>query len=152
MKLTKDQKKSLVANTQLHLVIQDRLAERERKMYATQPPSSIPEDSTKEEIEAHNISVDAWELESKIKTFNRKYYPLIENAKSIEKRLFVNALGDFNFEGIDGLMSDELVEVINSTEFKDTTVIDYLINEMFNKLMFPPQKIEVKETVSEVSE
>lgn len=143
MKLTQSQKESLVANAKLYQVIQNELVELERNMFANQP-TQLAEGSTEQEIEAFNNEVDAWVNSKKIEDFNRKYYHVIADAKSREKRIFVNSLADFNYEGIEGLKADELVDVIAATQFKETTVIKHLINEMFNKVMFPPQKIVVK--------
>ena len=51
MKLTENQKESLVANAKLHQVIQNELVELERSMFANQP-KQLAEGSTEQEIEA----------------------------------------------------------------------------------------------------
>lgn len=140
MKLTPTQIENLVGNTKLHLVIQNKLAECERMTYHSQPVQVLDTDP-QEEKEAFNSVLMEWERASKIKDFNRLYFPKIANSRGIEKRIFVLALADFNYEGIDGLTGDALVGIIASSTYKEVNIIDRLIDQMFKKVMFPPEKV-----------
>jgi hypothetical protein len=143
MKLTKDQILNLVTNAKLGTVIQYRLGEAVRLMWHSQPVQLVATPTTPEqEIAEYNISVLAWKKSHKLEEFCKKYYPQI-GLVGEAKQIFVNSLAQFDYANIDGLMSEPLVEVIAQTNHGNVLVIDFLIYQIFNKVMFPPQEITV---------
>lgn len=141
MNITEEQKNSLIANTNLATIIQDRLANRVRLMFHLAP--KLPESATNEQKEAYNLAVAQHDKDKLIETFAKRYYPLIADARSLEKRIFVLALTDFDYEGIDGLLGDELVDVLATAEYMTLNIFDLIIDQSFKAVMFPPQTVEI---------
>ena len=141
MNLTEEQKDSLIANAKLATIVQDRLANRVRLMFHLAP--KLPENATNEQKEAYNLAVQQHDKDKLIESFAKRYYPLIADARSLEKRIFVLALSDFDYEGIDGLLSDDLVDVLSVSEYQSKNIFDMIIDQSFKAVMFPPQSVEI---------
>ena len=138
MKLTENQVFSLISNNKIVRVIQKTLANKVREVYKNAP--ILIENATEEEIEIYNDLVNKHiNIDMQINNFADKYFPLIANEKGKEKMIFINAMADFEYEGIEGLMSDELVDVLSVSTYNDINIIGLIIDQSFKAIMFPPK-------------
>lgn len=142
MKLTELQFDSVLRSAKLATIVQSRLANRVRMMFHNAP--RLPLNATPEQVEAYNLAVDQYAIDSKIEAFAKRYFPLISDWQSLEKRIFVLALNDFDYSGIEGLTGDELVNVLAAANYQNNNIFDMIINESFHVVTFPPTKVIVE--------
>lgn len=141
MKLTEEQRDSLLRSNKLSQTVQDRLANKVRLMYHNAP--KLSDNATNEQKEAFNLAVEQHQKDLKIEQFAKRYYPLIEDWKSLEKRIFVMALNDFDYEGIEGLEGDSLVDVLAQSEYMTLNIFDLIIDQSFKAISFPPKTVQI---------
>jgi hypothetical protein len=138
MKLTEIQIDSVLRSARLAKIVQDRLANKVRMMFHNAP--QLPANKTPDQIEAYNLAVDIYAIDSKIESFAKRYYPLIADWQSLEKRIFVLALADFDYTNIEGVIGDELIDIIAAETYLSYNIVDLIIDQSFKAITFPPVK------------
>ena len=141
MKINQSQKETLLASAKLAAIVQDKLADRTRLMFLNAP--KLVDNATNEQKEAYNLAVVQHDKDKRIESFARRYFSLIADARSLEKRIFVNALCDFDYTDITDLTGDALVDVVSSESYMGSNIFDIIIDQSFNAVTFPPAKVEV---------
>jgi hypothetical protein len=149
MNLTNLQITELRKSSGLAELILDKLANLERLAYNSKPVS--PNEPDQAAKDAYNLEVDAYEQSIIISGFHTRYAKPISDSNSKEKRMFCLALGDFEFPDSIGFIDadlsikekqEALLAIVETATIPDSdiNIIDYLINKMYEAVMFPPVK------------
>ena len=141
MKINQSQKDTLLASAKLAAIVQDKLADRTRLMFHNAP--KLEDNATNEQKEAYNLAVDQHDKDKRIESFAKRYFPLIADARSLEKKIFVNALCDFDYTDITDLTGDALVNAVASENYMGSNIFDIIIDQSFKAVTFPPTKVEL---------